>query len=557
MNRRIALSVLCLFALPAPAAPCPDWPASRAGAELAALAERLRQWDDAYHREGRSPVADELYDQARARLAQWRQCFPGQTGPLPEPLAGSSGPLAHPLPHTGLDKLDEAAVQAWMAARGELWVQPKVDGVAVTLEYAGGRLQRAISRGDGRRGQDWTAHARRLPAVPQELADNRHLILQGELYWRQTAHVQAEAGGRGARARVAGLLARQSLDEAEAAGIGLFVWEWPNGPEGMDERLDGLERLGFAEVRHYSQPVADFAAARQWRERWYRAPLPFASDGVVLRQGRRPPGERWQAQPPHWAVAWKYPLAQALAEVRAVQFRIGRSGRITPLLELQPVRLDDREIRRVALGSLQRWQALDIRPGDQLALRLAGLSIPQVDDVVWRAAERPALPVPDPAAYHALSCWRPLAGCESQFLARLDWLGGRHGLALGGIGRNTWETLLENRQLDDLLDWLELTEAQLASLPGFGERSASLLAERFRTARQRAFPVWLRALGLPPTGKAALPPSWDELAGRSLEQWQGEPGIGPGRARQLQAFFQHPEVQALRVRLQAAGVAGF
>ncbi|MDV7213497.1 helix-hairpin-helix domain-containing protein, partial [Azotobacter beijerinckii] len=280
-------------------------------------------------------------------------------------------------------------------------------------------------------------------------------------------------------------------------------------------------------------------------------------DGVVLRQGRRPPGERWQAEPPHWAVAWKYPLAQALAEVRAVQFRIGRSGRITPLLELQPVRLDDREIRRVALGSLQRWQALDIRPGDQLALRLAGLSIPQVDDVVWRTAERPALPVPDPAAYHALSCWRPVAGCESQFLARLDWLGGRHGLALGGIGRNTWETLLENRQLDDLLGWLELTEAQLASLPGFGERSASLLAERFRAARQRAFPVWLRALGLPPTGKAALPSSWDELAGRSLEQWQGEPGIGPGRARQLQAFFQHPEVQALRVRLQAASVAGF
>ncbi|WP_349617244.1 NAD-dependent DNA ligase LigB [Azotobacter salinestris] len=557
MTRRIALSVVCLFALPALAAPCPDWPESRAGTELAALAERLHQWDDAYHREGRSPVADELYDQARARLASWNRCFPQQAVAAPEPLAASGGTLPHPLPHTGLAKLDEGAVQNWMASREGLWIQPKVDGVALTLEYVGGRLRRAISRGDGQRGQDWTAHARRLPAVPQEVADRRHLILQGELYWRLPGHVQAGAGGRGARARVAGLLARQTLDDAEAAGIGLFVWDWPNGPADMAGRLDGLERLGFADTRRYSHSVADFTAARRWRERWYREPLPFASDGVVLRQSHRPPGERWRAEPPHWAVAWKYPLAQALAEVRAVHFRIGRSGRITPVVEVQPVRLDDRQIRRVALGSLRRWQALDIRPGDQVAIRLAGLSIPQVESVVWRAAERPAQPAPDPAAYHALSCWRPVAGCEEQFLARLDWLGGRHGLALGGIGRGTWEALLESGRLEDLLGWLALDEAELAELPGFGERSASLLAERFRAARQRPFPVWLRALGLPPAGEAALPSSWDELAGRSPEQWQREPGIGPGRARRLQAFFRHPEVQALRLRLQAAGVEGF
>ncbi|ACO76619.1 NAD-dependent DNA ligase LigB [Azotobacter vinelandii CA] len=560
MQRRIAFSLLLLLPFASPAladSACPDWTAQRAAAELAALAERLRQWDVAYHRDGRSPVADELYDQARARLADWNRCFPGQADASPEPLAGSAGPLLHPVPHTGLAKLDEAAVRDWMATREDLWTQPKVDGVAVTLEYADGRLRRAISRGDGRHGQDWTARVRRLPALPRQLAERRRLILQGELYWRLPGHVQAEAGGRSARARVAGLLARDTLDDGDAAGIGLFVWDWPNGPADMRARLDGLERLGFAEARRYSRPVADFATARQWRERWYREPLPFASDGVVLRQGRRPPGERWRAEPPHWAVAWKYPLAQALAEVRAVRFRIGRSGRITPQLELQPVRLDDRQIRRVALGSLRRWRELDVRPGDQVAIRLAGQSIPQVDAVVWRAAERPALPSPDPAAHHALSCWRPLPGCEEQFLARLDWLGGRRGLDLRGVGRGTWEALLENGRLDDLLGWLELDEARLAELPGFGERSASLLAERFRAARRRPFPMWLRALGLPPAGEATLPPSWDELAGRGPEQWQREPGIGPGRARQLQAFFAHPEVQALRQRLRAAGVEGF
>lgn len=557
MPRRIAFSLLSLFALPAFAASCPEWPVQRAETELAALAGQIRQWDEAYHRQGRALVADELYDQARARLAEWNRCFPtAATDPAP-PLAGSAGPLAHPRAHTGLDKLDGKAIEAWIARREDLWIQPKVDGVAVTLEYRDGRLRRAISRGDGRHGQDWTAHARRLPAVPQALPGAASLILQGELYWRQNGHVQAEAGGRGARSRVAGLLAQQRLEDADAAGIGLFVWDWPDGPAGMEERLAGLERLGFADTRRYSRPLASFAEARAWRERWYRQPLPFASDGVVLRQGRRPPAERWQAAPPHWAVAWKYPLAQALAEVRDICFNIGRSGRITPLLELQPVRLDDRLIRRVGLGSLRRWQALDVRPGDQVAIRLAGSSIPQLGEVVWRTAQRSPLAAPDPADYHDLSCWRPLPGCESQFLARLEWLGGKQGLALGGIGRGTWENLLEQRQLDDLLDWLELSEAQLEALPGFGERRAGALAERFRAARQRPFGLWLKALGLPPSGDAKLPANWDELAGRSLAQWQAEPGIGPGRARRLQAFFHHPEVQALRTRLQAAGVEGF
>lgn len=555
MSRRLLLALL-LSSAPASFAACPDWPPPRAERELQALAERIAAWDRAYHRDGRSPLDDDLYDQARARLAQWNRCFPAAAR-HPAPLAGNAGPLAHPVPHTGLAKLpDRAAVARWIAGREALWVQPKVDGVAVSLVYRDGHLDRLISRGDGRHGQDWTAHAARIAAIPAYLPEApAHLLLQGELYWRLDRHSQARQGGAGARARVAGLLARQQLGEAEGAGIGLFVWDWPQGPQAMTARLDALAALGF-DTRALTQPVADLAAIVRWREHWHRAPLPFASDGIVIRSEPRPPAERWSAEPPGWAAAWKYPPRQALAEVRRVEFRIGRSGRITPLLHLLPVRLDDRRIARVGAGSLRRWQTLDIRPGDQIALSLAGQSIPRLDGVVWRSAERAALAVPDPAAYHAHSCWRRLPGCEAQFQARQAWLGGRQGLALRGIGPGTWQALGEAGLLHDLSDWLSLDSARLQAVPGFGPQRIATLQAAQQQARRQPLARWLRGLGLPEGTPLAGAERWSQLAARSHADWR-QAGATPRQAERLLGFFHHPEIIDLQQGLRRAGLAGF
>ena len=329
------------------------------------------------------------------------------------------------------------------------------------------------------------------------------------------------------------------------------------GPADLPEQLSTLAALGFATTVPYSYPVQQFAEAQKWREHWYRSPLPFATDGIVLRQSQRPPAERWQARAPYWAIAWKYPFAQALAEVRKVNFKIGRTGRITPVLELIPVMLDDREIKRVSASSLKRWQALDIRPGDQVAISLAGLTIPRLDSAVLRTSERAAINVPNAKDFHALSCWQPTPGCESQFLSRLTWLSGKQGLAMQNVGRGTWEKLLETGRLNQLLDWLTLDEPELAHSAGFGERSSAGLMHSFRSARQRPFAQWLKALGMPPTGGAKLADSWQALAQRDTEQWQEEAGIGPGRAAQLSAFFRDPQVLALSEILRAAGIDGF
>ncbi len=551
----IAASLSALLSAVSLADDCPR-PTASQSQQLDELAAQVAKWDDAYHRQGHSPVSDELYDQARARLENWQRCQVNT--PAADPLSGTGGPIAHPVVQTGLRKLaDERAVSQWMASRDGVWIQPKVDGVAVTLRYRGGRLQQVISRGDGKTGQDWTSRAERVTAIPKRLADNGELILQGELYWRRPAHTQAKQGGASARSTVAGLMARQALSDEQAAGIGLFVWDWPNGPTDMHQRLDRLVQLGFQDSRTYSQPVAEPSDAGRWRERWYRSPLPFATDGVVLRQGQRPGGERWRAEPPHWAAAWKYPASEALALVEAVEFSIGRTGRITPLLRLQPVKLDDRSIRVVSVGSLQRWQQLDIRPGDQVAIRLAGQTIPKLESVVLQTATRSPLDIPHSDDYHALSCLRASPGCASQFHARLSWLSGKQALNLHGIGAGTWEKLLEAQQLDGLLDWLNLGEEQLLAVPGIGPRGARTLSQGFAEARQRPFRDWLRALGAPVNPDNLAADNWIQLHQRSLSDWQALPGIGPTRAAQLQAFFQHEEILALADRLGEAGVDGF
>ena len=219
---------------------CPPWSDARAKRELHALHEQLSGWEHSYHATAsrRSPTRSTT----RCVRASPNCASAGRGAGNAAPVDGGRQAHAPRRPdrprqaggRQGAARLDARPRRPLGAAQG---------GVAVTLVYRGGRLQQAISRGDGERGEDWTANARRIPAIPERLADPGDLVLQGELYWSPPGHVQAQAGGRGARGRVAGLMARQHLADEEARGIGLFVWDWPGGPGGMLQRLDGLTRL--------------------------------------------------------------------------------------------------------------------------------------------------------------------------------------------------------------------------------------------------------------------------------------------------------------------------
>ncbi|WDY58490.1 NAD-dependent DNA ligase LigB [Pseudomonas sp. PSKL.D1] len=556
MLKVLLLTLLLLYTLASQAANCPGWPSERATAEVAKLRATLANWDDHYHRQGVALVTDQLYDQSRQRLQHLQQCF--KIEDQVNALATARGPITHPVIHTGVDKLpDEAAMRHWMAGKTGVWVQPKIDGVAVSLIYRQGQLTQLLSRGDGIRGHDWSRHISDLHTINRQLPQPLDLVLQGELYLRMDNHVQAQTGSANARGTVAGLLARKQLGHELGASIGLFVWDWPLGPDDQAKRQSQLSELGFADTQRYSKAIKSADEAALWRLHWYHSPLPFATDGIILRQDSRPPAERWQAKAPYWIAAWKYPYTQALALVRDVHFRVGRTGKVTPVLKLEPVKLDDRMISQVSLGSLARWQASDARPGDQVAISLAGLTIPRFEQVVHRASVRQPVTAPAPGKYGPHSCWQASVGCEEQFLARLTWLSGQKGLAMPGVGPGTWRRLVDGGQLTSLVDWLTLDAEQLAGLPGISKATATRLLQSFETGRAQPFDRWLRGLGVPAPRETSLQSDWATLAARSEDDWQSLPGIGPTRARQLAAFFADAEVQTIALRLGEREVDGF
>ncbi|WP_113626034.1 NAD-dependent DNA ligase LigB [Pectobacterium peruviense] len=545
-----------ISSLPAAARACPDWDNTRSIKEIDVLRQQLEQWDDVYYTEGKSPIEDDVYDQLREQLNQWMGCFQPQNV-IPARLP-DNGKQPHPVAHTGLKKLsDRGRLVQWITQREDLWIQPKVDGVAVTLVYQHGKLVSAVSRGNGLQGENWTEKVRLIPEIPHLLdGAPSSLVLQGELFLKMTDHQQHTQGGVNARSTVAGEMRRHQPSPV-LAQIGLFVWEWPDGPQAMLERLKKLKEMGFAMTADYTHAITSFADAEKWRHQWYHSPLPFVTDGVVIRQTKEPQGRYWRNTSADWAIAWKYPPVHQVAEVTDVAFSVGRTGKIAVVLKLSPLKLDDKSVSRVNVGSLSRWKQWDVLPGDRVSVSLAGQGIPRLDNVVWRGTERPIIVSPDEHNFHAFSCFHYSVICQQQFLARLVWLSGEHGLNLAGMRDGMWLRLMQHDLLGDVLSWLSLTEPQLNAINGMGDKRARDIYTSFQSARQKSLSHWLLALGIPVPRSAinALDNvDWVALQQRTAQQWRQFSGIGERRAEEIMAFLNHPIVVELIARLDREGI---
>lgn len=537
---------------------CPVWPPAKADKEIATLSAQLKRWNDAYWQQGSSPVSDDVYDQLTARLKQWQRCFGSELADVAIPVL--AGNIQHPVSHTGVQKvMHKTALRQWMQARSDLWVQPKVDGVAVTLVYRNGVLTQAISRGDGNKGEDWTEQVHAIPSVPGRLQGAlANSVLQGELFLLSDNHIQKQMGGMNARAKVAGALMRKT-DKLQLSRIGVFIWAWPDGPATMPRRLAALTEAGFPLTARYTLPVRSVDDVEKQRAQWLTSPLPFATDGIVVRSANEPPGERWLPGEGHWVVAWKYAPVSQVAEVRDIRFTVGRTGKISVIAALEPVQLDDKRVQRVNLGSVARWQALDIAPGDQILVSLAGQGIPRVDKVVWRGPLRQK-PNPPPSNYHSLTCFYASPECMEQFIARLTWLSSKRVLDIEGVGESAWRTLYQTHHFDHIFSWLSLTQAQLQATPGFSAARGSVVWHRFNLTREWPFIRWVTAMGIPlpqASLKAATGMSWQEMSQRNTTDWRTLPGTGEEKARQIVNWLHQPDVAALAKWLAEQHINGF
>ena len=537
---------------------CPAWSPARAQEEISRLQQQIKQWDDDYWKEGKSEVEDGVYDQLSARLTQWQRCFGSE--PRDVMMPPLNGAVMHPVAHTGVRKMvDKNALSLWMRERSDLWVQPKVDGVAVTLVYRDGKLNKAISRGNGLKGEDWTQKVSLISAVPQTVSGPlANSTLQGEIFLQREGHIQQQMGGINARAKVAGLMMRQD-DSDTLNSLGVFVWAWPDGPQLMSDRLKELATAGFTLTQTYTRAVKNADEVARVRNEWWKAELPFVTDGVVVRAAKEPESRHWLPGQAEWLVAWKYQPVAQVAEVKAIQFAVGKSGKISVVASLAPVMLDDKKVQRVNIGSVRRWQEWDIAPGDQILVSLAGQGIPRIDDVVWRGAER-TKPTPPENRFNSLTCYFASDVCQEQFISRLVWLGAKQVLGLDGIGEAGWRELHQTHRFEHIFSWLLLTPEQLQNTPGIAKSKSAQLWHQFNLARQQPFTRWVMAMGIPLT-RAALNASdersWSQLLFSTEQFWQQLPGTGSGRARQVIEWKENAQIKKLGSWLAAQQITGF
>jgi len=540
-------------------ASCPAWSDVRTQKEIERLTHQLSLWDDAYYQQGKSLVSDAVYDDLKETMSAWRRCIK-QGQEAESTRMGTAGNSFHPVAHTGLRKLlDKRAVELWAAGRENLWVQPKVDGVAITLVYRQGRLVKMLSRGNGIQGEDWTHKAAGINGIPLHLGGPlSNSVLQGELFLKREGHIQSQAGGVNARSKVAGEMLRTGV-VSDPDALGIFIWAWPDGPESIAEKGSILGDAGFSLTALWSRPVANIDEIARLREEWFRQSLPFVTDGIVIRQEREPEAKFWQPGQGEWAIAWKYPPAEQIAVVRNVDFAVGRTGKVSVVLELEEVQLDDKRVRRVNIGSLKRWQEWDVVAGDKVKISLAGQGIPRMDEVVWRVSQRDTS-IPEMVAFTPVTCLYASSECAEQFIARLTGMGQKRVLDLAGVSQSTWRYLHMTSRFQHIFSWLDLNKTMLSGLPGISVKKAELLWHQFSLSRKQPFIRWVVALGmpLPRSAHAVLKDKhWQQLGGWDQSRWQALPGVGAKRARQLVDFMKHPQVVALAAFLSQHNIPGF
>ncbi|ENY6786048.1 NAD-dependent DNA ligase LigB [Providencia rettgeri] len=455
------------------------------------LGKQLQQWNQTYRLAGSSSISDEAYDQL---FNLWRSLQRCQQLPevLPDVQLPEKSKLAtHPIPHTGLKKLNELEVYNWIKTRKNIWLQPKVDGVAVTLVYKNGKLVSMISRGNSIEGIEWRAKADFIPAIPKQIKYSGMLVLQGELFWRMNGHIQAKSGGVNARNKIAGWLMRKNTPTVPEENIGIFIWAWPAGDANPKTQLTLLSEIGFPLAEQYSHKVENKTQAKQLREYYYQGQLPFATDGVVLKNFPAPAASAWQSKQNSWAIAWKYPLRSVLSEVTKLKFNIGRTGRVSVVTEIIPINIDSKAISKVNAGSLSSWEKRDLIVGDKILVSLSGLGSPKIEEVVWRREKREYPNVSTFKQFHALSCLAYTESCSQQFVARLTWLGKQ--LSIRGINEATWRQWAERHNLTQLTTWL--SEQWQNDLPK--GKKHQMLVKQLKMAKAQPISLWLKGLAIP------------------------------------------------------------
>ncbi len=524
-----------------------------AGRRAQALREDLDRHNRLYYMEARPEITDREYDALLSELREIEARFPDLATPDSPTQRVGGEPLAefrhvrHAVPMMSLDntyrreevaEFDARVRKLLGGAAPDYVVEPKIDGVAVTLTYERGALTLAGTRGDGVTGDDITANARTIRVVPLKLRTAHPPTLleaRGEVYLGKEGFArlnerQQESGlAPFANPRNAAAGSLKLLDPRIVAARPLSAVLYGAGRmEGMSPGTQAGLIESFAALGLPTPPgwrrCADIGEVLAAIDALFaqRHGFPFQIDGAVIKVNDRSLYERLgaTAKSPRWAVAYKYEPERAETTLRDITVQVGRTGVLTPVAELEPVTLAGSTIRRATLHNEDEIRRKDIRVGDCVVIEKAGEVIPAVVRVLTErrtGAEKPfAMPTACPACGGpvgrrenevALRCESLL--CPSQGARLLDHFAARDALDIEGVGGIVSEKLFESGLVGDPLDLFGIDAGRLAGLNlgtekekrRFGEKNAARVMESLGRAQSMPLARWLHALGIPNVGK--------------------------------------------------------
>ncbi len=572
----------------------------------AELCRQLHYHSHLYHGLNAPQISDSEYDQLLQQLLKIEQDYPALITPnSPSQRVGSSPlsgfrQIAHSRPMLSLENAFneedlrefDARIKRFLGSNDpiEYLCEMKLDGVAIELVYQDGQLQHASTRGDGLTGEEITANARTIGAIPLQLQPGapRRLEVRGEVYMELAPFRQLNGQRRNegektfANPRNATAGSLRQLDPRITAsrpltiscyGLGeIDAEQTPNSQLEMLQKLHdwglrvNLERLALAAdidavLEHYQQFLAE------------RDQLPFEIDGMVVKVNsfalQQELGEK--SRTPRWAIACKFPPRQEQTRLLDVQLQVGRTGAITPVAHLEPVNVSGVMVSRASLHNWDEIERLDIRIGDQLIVERAGDVIPDIVKVLTEKRDGSEKAIPEPTSCPA--CGSPVSRGEDEVVPRCQGLAcparlkesikhfaSRGAMDIEGLGDRIIDQLLRLNLVHSVADLYTLTKEDFFRFERMGEVLAEKLLAAIAASRHRPLEKLLFGLGIRHVGAHLAKVlsrrfgSLDNLRQASREALLETHEIGPQVVESLQAFFTDQHNLDVLQQLEAAGV---
>lgn len=577
--------------------------------EVDKLREQIEHHNRLYYGDDAPQIPDADFDALVLRLEELEEKYDLSDKDSPtqrvggEAIAGFTQ-VTHEIAMLSLNKVfDEADLQSFEArikkrleteSTIEYSCEPKVDGIAVSLLYRDGVLERAATRGDGLTGEDITHNVRTISNIPLKLKSakkNSVIEIRGEIFlgkegFRKLNETSEKAGGKifvNPRNTAAGAI--RQLDPKKSAKIPLQMYCYSVGlvegivlPEKLSEIFALIEKWGLPvnpdrSVKNGIDACLDYCLDLLAK----RNDLSYEIDGAVLKVDSLELQQNLgnNARSPRWAMAYKFPAEEKSTTVIDVDFQVGRTGTITPVARLEPVFVGGVTVSNTTLHNMDEIERLGLKIGDRVIVRRAGDVIPKVVKVIPHEDEKTSAkqkPVSMPG--NCPTCGSPVEKdgevlyrcsggiiCPAQRKEAIKHYASRSAMDIEGLGSKLIELLVDKEIIKSVADIYTLSVDQLANLERMGEKSATNIITAIEKSKQTTLPRFLFALGIREVGEATALQlvthigDLEDIIAADEECLLQVPDVGPIMAAHIRLFFSNTDNLSLIQNLRDCGIA--